>query len=204
MSRNLICFEFRVVTSGISLDDRADVDAILGAFDGEASLEATTTRLVEIVLTLDGEDPIGTVEAALSRIESALPKVAVHWIDQELVGISDIAQLIGQSRESVRLYADGKRGGGAFPAPVGVVGDSVRVWRWADVDAWLRQHAGYDFPTHPLPAWAIDVTNASLHTRQRRAKRVGARKSRKKSQASAVAATGSRKRSDRESVRRAG
>jgi len=93
-----------------------------------------------------------------------VPTASVVRLDEELVGVSDIAQLADRTRESIRLYADGKRGPGNFPAPVGVVGDAVRVWRWADVDVWLHHNAGYDFPTVPVPSCAVDTINASLHS----------------------------------------
>jgi len=153
---------FRLVVSGLGFDDEDQLDKLLTGFDGDASVSGTTTDLVEVVVTTPGDDPVATVSSSIARLTALLPAVIVRRLDEELVGISDIAELAGKSRESIRLYADGKRGPGNFPGPVGVVGDNVRVWRWADVDAWLRQHTGYNFPTVPIPSWAIDTINAEL------------------------------------------
>jgi hypothetical protein len=159
------CYEFGLVVSGIDLDDVDQLDRLLTGFDGDASVGGTTTDLVEVVITTPGEDPEVTVLSAIARISALLPTVTVRRLDEGLVSIPDIAQIGKRTRESIRLYADGKRGPGTFPAPIGVVGDAVRVWRWADVDAWLRHNAGYDFTTVPVPSWAIDTINARLQLR---------------------------------------
>lgn len=156
------CFEFRFVVAGLDFDDEASLDLLHRDLGGDVSVSSTTTDLVEVVVTTPGDDALVAVNSAIARVGSLLEHVDVLRLDQELVGISDIAQLTGRTREAIRLYADGKRGAGHFPAPMGVVGDSVRVWRWADVDAWLREHAGYDFPTTPVPSWVIDRVNVAL------------------------------------------
>jgi hypothetical protein len=40
---------------------------------------------------------------------------AIRVMDQDLLSLADIADRIGQSRESVRRYATGARGPGGFP-----------------------------------------------------------------------------------------
>jgi hypothetical protein len=62
-----------------------------------------------------------------------VPAAVLLRVDQNLVSVSDIAQRIGRTRESVQLLVDGKRGPGRFPPPIGVVGDGIRVWPWSVV-----------------------------------------------------------------------
>ena len=57
-------------------------------------------------------------------------------VDPELVSIPDIAERTGWDCEPVRQMADGTRGPSGFPAPVGIVGDGIRVWEWAHVFEW--------------------------------------------------------------------
>lgn len=54
----------------------------------------------------------------------------------DLVTISEIAQRLGRSRESVRLLVSGERGPGKFPAPVSHLRSRNRLWRWSDVVAY--------------------------------------------------------------------
>lgn len=157
------CYEFRLVVSGLDMDDESRLGVVLTGFDGNASVSATTTDLVEVLVTVSVDDPMAAVDQAIDELGRLAHGVTVERVDEELVSTSDIAQLTKRTRESIRLLADGKRGNGAFPAPIGVIGSAIRVWRWVDVDEWLRQHAGYTFPTRPLPSWVIDTVNASLH-----------------------------------------
>ena len=39
---------------------------------------------------------------------------------------------------------DGKRGPGGFPAPLGVVGEGVRVWPWSVALEWFDHDLGVD------------------------------------------------------------
>jgi predicted DNA-binding transcriptional regulator AlpA len=166
MSLNDLPFEFRLLVAGIDLDDHDRVDALMAAFEGDASISATATdRVSEVLLTIDGSDPLEVVSTTIALIEHEMPDISVIRVLDELVGISDVAKMSGRSRESIRLLAEGKRGPGTFPLPVGTVGDSIRVWRWSDIDEWLRETAGFDFPTRPLPSWAIEVVNGWLQER---------------------------------------
>jgi predicted DNA-binding transcriptional regulator AlpA len=80
-------------------------------------------------------------------------------LDPELVGISDIAQRIGHSRQNVQQWVNGERNGSRpFPAPEGCAGRSL-VWRWADVNEWLRPLGVSDEAVRPSreEAARIDV-----------------------------------------------
>jgi hypothetical protein len=80
--------------------------------------------------------------------------------------VSDIAQRIGRTRESVRLLVDGKRGPGRFPPPIGVVGDGIRVWPWSVVLEWSDKVLDVDLwekGVPPLTAAVLDVSFAT-HT----------------------------------------
>ncbi|VTN10608.1 Uncharacterised protein [Raoultella terrigena] len=57
--------------------------------------------------------------SAIDNIESASKLNArVESVDATLVGLSDIAELTGLSRQAVALLKDGARGSGKFPGPV--------------------------------------------------------------------------------------
>lgn len=117
------------------------------------------------------ERPAASVEAAITaairQVEAAVPGAKVVRLDEDLVSTSDIATRVGRSRESVRLLVEGARGPGGFPAPVGWVGDAIRVWRWADVVEWFAQALGEDHHegATPIEAGSAALINAVLHNR---------------------------------------
>lgn len=59
-------------------------------------------------------------------------------IDEDLVTLADVADRLGQSRESVRRYATGDRGPGGFPPPVNPARDGTLFYRWSEVAPWVR------------------------------------------------------------------
>lgn len=51
--------------------------------------------------------------------------------------MSEIAERLGRSRESIRLLIAGERGPGDFPPPVSHVRTRTRLRRWPDVLRWF-------------------------------------------------------------------
>jgi predicted DNA-binding transcriptional regulator AlpA len=97
-------------------------------FDREASsyVQALTSAIVAIQRTIRG-----------ARI--------VHVEPDELVTMSEIAERVGRSRESIRLLIAGERGPGDFPAPVSHVQTRNRLWRLPDVLRWFATHYENEF-----------------------------------------------------------
>jgi len=87
--------------------------------------------------------------------------VTVNRIDPGLVGLSDIADNLDVARETVRLWAAGKRRSN-FPPHFSMIGNS-RVWFWSDVDEWARAQGllDEDEPT-PVPSDVIEALNGAL------------------------------------------
>lgn len=59
---------------------------------------------------------------------------AVMAEDDDLIGTSDIADMLGVSRQRVgKLFLDGR-----LPDPVGRL-RNARIWRRSDVEAWMKE-----------------------------------------------------------------
>jgi hypothetical protein len=103
------------------------------------------------------------VASAVHDVESAGFTV-VRVLDEDLLTLADIADRIGQSRESVRRYATGERGPGGFPPPVNPVRDGTVFYRWTEVGPWLRDRLGLDIPEiDPALVFANLVLQARRH-----------------------------------------
>jgi predicted DNA-binding transcriptional regulator AlpA len=83
----------------------------------------------------------GLVSIALT-LTAAVEKLGglVDDIDDDLVDLSEIAERVGRSRETVRLWSLGRRGSGEFPLPSGLLPGSVKVWEWDSINTWLSKH----------------------------------------------------------------
>ncbi len=131
-------FRLNLVFHGVDFDDDAVFEAlaehphILWRAQGKT---AHATAVVEAGSALKAAGLVS--QQVLAAVPSARPLVA----EEDLVSIPDVASRIGMTREAVRNWADGRRQAG-FPLPRGVVGDGIKVWAWADVNAWLRTNLG--------------------------------------------------------------
>ncbi|MEU4559624.1 hypothetical protein AB0F72_14665 [Actinoplanes sp. NPDC023936] len=71
---------------------------------------------------------------------------AVRVLDEDLVTLADVADRLGQSRESVRRYVTGERGPGGFPPPVNPQRDGTLFYRWSEVAPWVTDQLGLTVP----------------------------------------------------------
>jgi hypothetical protein len=102
------------------------------------------------------------VASAVRDLEDA-DMTAIRVVDEDLVTLADIADRVGQSRESIRRYATGDRGPGGFPPPVNPSRDGTVFYRWSEAAPWLCQTLGLDVPEVDP---ALVVANLVLQARQ--------------------------------------
>jgi hypothetical protein len=124
--------------------------------------EPTDSELAELLAkgcddaTFGTEGPVPVVEFdreapdlataivfAVRSLESA-GLTPVRVVDQDLLTLADIADRVGQSRESIRRYTLGTRGPGDFPSPINLSREGTTFYRWSEVAPWLRKHLGVD------------------------------------------------------------
>lgn len=149
-------FEFLFVIDGVSVDDDAAMMVMAGDFDGVLSSNRGRTRYA---VSATGKDSVDAAERLITRLTAVLPQLRICHLDPDLVGIPDIAQRTGRSRQNVLQWVNGERNGSRpFPAPEGTAGRSL-VWRWADVNDWLTPLGFGDGAVRPTRAEAtlIDV-----------------------------------------------
>lgn len=139
-----------------ALVDAGCDDAIFGAEDG-----LTVAEFDREALAL-----ADAIASAVRDVESAGLRV-LRVLDQDLVTLADIAHRVGRSRESVRRYATGERGGGDFPLPVNPGRDGTVFYRWSEVAPWLRDRIGIDAPERDP---ALVVADLFLQARQHRSR----------------------------------
>jgi len=116
--------------------------------------------------TVRAPGPAAALSQLVESVTKAVPAAVPLRVDQDLVSVSDIARRVGRTREYVRLLVDGKRGPGGFPAPVGVVGDGIRVWPWSVVLEWSGKVLGVDLGENGVPPLTAAVLDVGFATRR--------------------------------------
>lgn len=111
-----------------------------------------------------GGDSFGAaVRSAIEQVEG-VPGLQVLRVEpDDLVTMSEIADRLGRSRESVRLLILGERGPGGFPAPVSHLKARTRLWRWSEVAVWAGRIGE---PAERQTAFLVAAINAALALRE--------------------------------------
>ncbi|WP_052423088.1 hypothetical protein [Nonomuraea candida] len=160
-------YEFRFVVEGASVDDAAAVTVL------EQELDAMLFRgggvdLLDVAA--EGEDALDAAMNAARAVYQRVPDIRLLHLHRDLVGITEIAERAGATRQNAHQWATGQRRSGEtapFPAPEGTAG-RTQVWLWTEVNAWLRQLGKDDGVNRPSRNEMADIDsalNCSLHLR---------------------------------------
>lgn len=93
------------------------------------------------------------VRSALADVRRAVPSATLFEVAPDLVGLTDVAEMLGMSRQNMRKLM--LTHPGSFPAPVHE--GSVALWHLTDVLAWLHTKGGYS-----LPEEIVEVARVAL------------------------------------------
>jgi hypothetical protein len=91
--------------------------------------------------------------SALSEVRRAIPDAKLVEANPDLVGLTDIAELLGFTRQNMRKLMI--RSGAEFPPPVHE--GKPAVWHLAKVLLWLKQKQ-----THQIDESLLDIASASM------------------------------------------
>jgi len=88
------------------------------------------------------------MRSALADVKAAIPSARLVEVSPDLVGLTDVAELVKVSRQAMRKLMLTHRA--TFPVPVHE--GSASVWHLAEVLDWLRGRGGYEIDAAVLEA----------------------------------------------------
>lgn len=135
----------------------ADIDDVVERL-GAAGCDDATVGIgrwgrLALAFTREAETAGAAVRNALADVRTAVPDARLIEASPDLVGLSDVAALLGVTRQNVRklvLACDA-------PAPVPVHEGRPTIWRLAKVLTWLRDEKRY-----VVPPELMDVALATM------------------------------------------
>ncbi|WP_334022712.1 DNA-binding protein [Burkholderia gladioli] len=106
-----------------------------------------------VEFTREAESADGAVRSALADVRRAVPSARLIEVTPDLVGLTDVAEIVGVSRQNMRKLMLAHPG--SFPTPVHE--GSTSIWHLADVLAWLQAKGSYS-----LAKDVFDVAQVAL------------------------------------------
>ena len=138
-------------------DDDRDPEALVERL-GEAGCDDALIGIgqpgrLALEFTREAENAEAAVRSALADVRSAVPSARLIEVAPDLVGLTDVAEIVGVSRQNMRKLMLAYPS--SFPTPVHE--GSASIWHLADVLTWLQAKGSY-----LLPGGVLDVAQVAL------------------------------------------
>jgi hypothetical protein len=113
------------------------LDALYEAGCDDAAVGVGQYGMIGLDFTREAASAEDAIRSAIENVRAAIPGAKLVQAGPDLVGLTEMAEIFGFSRQNMRKYATGQSGGeAAFPLPV-VLGEPS-LWHLAEIVAWLR------------------------------------------------------------------
>jgi hypothetical protein len=133
------------------------VDALYEAGCDDATVGIGKQGMVGLDFSRAARDAELALKSAIKDVMTAIPGAALVQAGPDLVGLTDMAEIFGFSRQNMRKYATGPHGARQpFPAPA-VLGEPS-LWHLAEIASWMKANT-----TLPVPDRILEVSKAAAH-----------------------------------------
>ena len=138
-------------------DDDRDLDALVERL-GEVGCDDALVGIgqpgrLALEFTREATDAEEAVRSSLTDVRRAIPSATLIEVAPDLVGLTDVAEIVGVSRQNMRKLMLAHPG--SFPVPVHE--GTASIWHLADVLTWLQAKGSYS-----LTKDVLDVARAAL------------------------------------------
>ncbi len=135
------------------LDSQALVERLGEAGCDDALVGIGQPGRLALEFTREAANADEAVRSALAEVRQAVPSARLIEVAPDLVGLTDVADIVGVSRQNMRKLMLAHPG--SFPAPMHE--GSASIWHLADVLGWMQAKGGY-----ALAREVLDVARAAL------------------------------------------
>lgn len=146
-------FTLRFTLPSEDLDMDSIADSLYGQGCDDAVIGIGQPGRLALDFTRRASSARKAVLSAISDVTDALPGVCLVEVAPDLVGVTDIAEMVGCSRQNIRQLMIACATG----APVPVHGGRQSLWHLALVLDWLAREKSYD-----VSASLIDLAGAAM------------------------------------------
>jgi predicted DNA-binding transcriptional regulator AlpA len=147
-------------------ESEGDMDALVEKL-GEAGCTDALVGIgipgrLALEFTREADSAMEALRSALTDVRAAVPSATLVEAQPDFVGLTDVAELVGVSRQNMRKLMLAHRD---FPLPVHE--GSASLWHLADILAWLEDRKGYE-PDRILRETAAAALEVNLAKEARR------------------------------------
>ena len=113
------------------------LDALFEAGCDDATIGVGKRGSIGLEFSREASSAEDAIRSAVASIESAIPRAQLLEVKPDLVNLTDVAELVGVSRQNIRKYAAGEMRSVKVPFPVPCFSGAPSLWHLYDVAIWL-------------------------------------------------------------------
>lgn len=136
-----------------SIDPEVYVEQLGAGGCDDALIGIGQNGRIALEFSREANSAIESISTAISDVKRVIPDVRLIEATPDLVGLTDVAKILGFSRQNMRKLMLGR--GAAFPAPVHEGKSSI--WHLAQVLMWLK-----DNKTYQIENTLLDIAQANM------------------------------------------
>ena len=134
-------YEFKLKFSlpGSSQDPERFIDCLGETGCTDALIGVGQAGRIALLFSRDANFALDAILSAISDVKNAIPKATLIEATPDLVGLTDIAEILGCSRQNMRKLMLNNLA--SFPTPVHE--GKTTLWRLANILAWAQKRSRY-------------------------------------------------------------
>jgi len=134
-------------------DPEQYIDALHEAGCDDASVGIGQNGRIALNFIREASSALNAISSAIADVRKAVPEAKLIEATPDLVGLTDIADIVGCSRQNMRKLVVTHKS--AFPSPIHE--GSVALWHLAKVLQWLKAKGSYEIEDS-----LIEVSSANM------------------------------------------
>jgi hypothetical protein len=134
-------------------DPEQYVDALYEAGCDDANVGIGQKGRIALDFTREASSALNAVSSAIADIKKAIPGARLIEASPDLVGLTDIAEIVGCTRQNIRKLVITNRP--VFPSPIHE--GSIALWHLSKVLQWFKSKGSYEIEDS-----LIEVSGANM------------------------------------------
>lgn len=146
-------------------------DALYEAGCDDATVGVGKRGSIALDFSREAPDAKTAIQSAIDAVLKAIPGAELVEAKPDLVNLSDLAEMVGCSRQNVRKYAAGEIRTAQSPFPLPAFTGAPDLWHLLEVVAWLSEHTELRPPKEVMEISAVNY-RVNLESQRRRMKHI--------------------------------
>ena len=161
MNEYTFTLKFTLPDPGSDPDDY--LDALFTAGCDDALVGVGQHRSIGLDFAREAKDAEQAICSAISNVQKAIPGSQLIEVSPDLVGLTDIAELFGCSRQNIRKIVTGPKS--TFPLPAHT-GGHTSLWHVTDILKWADSHDQTLNVSDPALLYEVSIASANINVTQ--------------------------------------